>query len=92
MIITVTESHRNPYFNMVKVNEDGSVGLVIPPTGAVSRRQDAPTVYDIATQFVFEKNRIFDGKIRHVVVPTERAIDIDTMLDFKIAECLLSQK
>ncbi len=31
MVITVTEANRSPYFNMVKANDDGTVGLVIPP-------------------------------------------------------------
>lgn len=97
VVITVTEAHRSPYFNMVKLNPDGTVGLVIPTDGAVFRRQDAPVVYDVTTvayvtapQFVMERRGIFEGRVRQVVVPTERAIDIDTLLDFRIAECLMS--
>ena len=97
-IITVTDAHRSPYFNMVKVHEDGTAGLVIPRQGAVSRRQDAPVVYDMTTvayvvrpEFVMTRNGIFDGRVRLVHVPAERALDIDTLLDFRMAECLLSQ-
>jgi N-acylneuraminate cytidylyltransferase len=96
VIITVTDVHRSPYFNMVKGNEDGTVGLVIPPRSIVSRRQDAPVVFDMATvayvarpEFVMKNNTIFEGRVRSVHVPAERAIDIDTLLDFQIAECLL---
>ena len=96
MVITVTDAHRSPYFNMVKINEDGTVGLVIPPQSTVVRRQDAPPVYDMATvcyvanpDFVMARNTIFEGRMRAVHVPPERAIDIDTMLDFQIAESLL---
>ena len=49
MVITVTDSHRSPYFNMVKANVDGTVELVIPPSSAIVRRQDAPIVFDMAT-------------------------------------------
>ena len=97
MVITVSEARRNPYLNMVKRNVDGTVGLVIPPTGAVVRRQDAPTVYDIATvcyvarpEFVLNRNGIFAGQVRAVEVPPEHAIDIDTLLDFQTAECLFN--
>ena len=97
MVITVTDAHRSPYFNMVKTHLDGSVGLVIPPQSAIVRRQDAPTVFDMATvayvarsEFVMSHNATFEGRIRSVHVPTERAIDIDTLLDFQIAECLLN--
>lgn len=97
MVITVTDAHRSPYFNMVKNNTDGTVGLVIPPQSAISRRQDVPVVYDMATvcyvanpEFVMTHNATFEGRVRAVQIPVERAIDIDTLLDFQIAECLLN--
>lgn len=99
IIITVTAAQRSPYFNMVKVNEDGTTGLVIPPSSTVVRRQDVPTVFDMTTvayvarpEFVLTHNATFEGRVRHVHVPPERAIDIDTYLDFTVAECLLSAR
>lgn len=99
IIITLTDCHRSPYFNMVKINKEGMANLVIKPNETIVRRQDAPIVYDMTTvayvtnpNFVMEKNGIFDGKVGHVYVPIERAIDIDTPFDFKIAELLLSDK
>lgn len=97
MVITVTDAHRSPYFNMVKNNADGTVGLVIPLQTAIARRQDAPTVYDMTTvayvvrpEFVLTHKATFEGRVRAVHVPTERAIDIDTLSDFQIAECVLN--
>lgn len=97
IVITVSDAHRNPYFNMVKRNSDGTVGLVIPPTSAVVRRQDAPQVYDMTTvcyvaksEYVMTNDSIFGGRVRAVQIPIERAIDIDSLLDFQIAEKLLS--
>ena len=97
IIITVTDANRSPYFNMVKFNADDTVGLVIPPQSAITRRQDAPAVYDMATvayvvrpDFVMKQNSVFEGRVSAVHVPVERAIDIDTLLDFQIAECLLN--
>ncbi len=99
IIITVTESNRNPYFNMVKINEEGVVSLVIPPEKKITRRQEAPNIYDMTTvayvvtpKFILEKDNMFSGKVRHVQVPIERALDIDTPYDLKIAELLLSKK
>jgi CMP-N-acetylneuraminic acid synthetase len=98
MVITVTEARRNPYFSMVKREPDGTVSLVIAPPGAVFRRQDAPAVYDItpvayvtSPQFVMTRNGIFEGRVRAVEVAPERAVDIDTLLDFTIAESLLAK-
>lgn len=97
MVITVTDAHRSPYFNMVKSNVDGTVGLVIPTQSAIARRQDAPIVYDMATvayvirpEFVLTHNSHFQGRVRAVHVPHERAIDIDTLLDFQMAEFFLN--
>jgi N-acylneuraminate cytidylyltransferase len=97
VVVTVTDAHRSPYFNMIKTQSDGYDCLVIPPETTVSRRQDAPVVYDMTTvgyvarpDFVMTGNGIFEGKVRHVRVPAERALDTDTLLDFRIAECLLA--
>lgn len=99
MIITVTDAHRSPYFNMVKTREDGTVGLVIPPEGSIARRQDAPVVYDMTTvayvarpKFVMEHDGTFKGRVRAVQIPAERALDIDTLLDFRIAEFLMTSR
>jgi len=96
-VITVTDAHRSPYFNMVKIHADGTVGLVIPPKSALARRQDVPKVFDMTTvayvvrpEFVISHSAVFEGRVRHVHVPVERSLDIDTALDFRIAECLLT--
>ncbi len=74
-IITVTHSHRSPYFNMVKRRSDGTVGLVMPLDGSFIRRQDAPVVYDMTTvayvvrpEFVMTRNGILDGRVRQVLI------------------------
>lgn len=98
MVITVTDSQRSPYFNMTRVMPDGNSALVIPPDGRVTRRQDAPVVYDMTTvayvarpEFVMQNNGIFEGRVRQVHVPLERALDIDTPLDFRIAQSLIER-
>jgi CMP-N-acetylneuraminic acid synthetase len=97
IVVTVTDAHCSPYFNMVKTNADGTVGLVNPQQSAIARRQDAPVVYDMATvcyvansEFVMTHNSTFEGRVKVVHVPIERAIDIDTLLDFQIAESLFN--
>jgi CMP-N-acetylneuraminic acid synthetase len=95
--ISVTPANRSPYFNMVKINHDDTVSLVIPPKGEVSRRQDAPQVFDITTvvyaakpSFIMEKSRVFDGRVVAVEIPKHRAVDIDDIYDFKYAESLIN--
>lgn len=95
LVVTVKPAERSPYFNMVTIGEDGAARLVIPPKGPVVRRQDAPAVFDMTTvcyaarpSFVREKSGLFEGRLRVVEVPADRALDIDTPFDFAIAEFL----
>ncbi len=92
-VITVREAERNPYFNMVRRDADGLVRLAIE--GAFRRRQDAPELYDMTTvayaaraDFILNASRLFDGKVRAVRIPRERALDIDTGMDMLIGEAL----
>jgi CMP-N-acetylneuraminic acid synthetase len=98
IVITVRPADRNPYFNMVILDKSGYARLVIPPNKAVQRRQDAPTVFDVTTvayaarpEFILNAGSIFEGKVGTVIVPSERALDIDTESDFKIEEYYLSR-
>lgn len=97
--ISVTPASRSPYFNMVKVLPDESVEIVIKPESAFSRRQDAPKVYDITTvvyaalvPFVQNNSSIFSGKVVAILVPKNRAVDIDDIYDFMFAESLLKSE
>lgn len=98
-VIGITPSERNPYFNMVKKDLNNCVDLVIRGGDQYSRRQDTPDVFDITTvcyvgkpESILTQNSIFEGKVVGVEIPRERAIDIDTPLDFKIAEFLHKTK
>lgn len=94
-VLAVTEAHRNPQFNMVFLDGDATARLVLPPDRQVSRRQDAPRAYDVTTvayasrpEFILRTASYLDGKVKAIIVPAERAIDIDTELDFEIAALL----
>lgn len=93
--ITVKDADRSPYFNMVALDSQGYASLVIKPTASITRRQDAPAVYDITTvayaarpSFILKANGIFEGRIKTIKVPPERALDIDTPYDFMLAEAI----
>jgi N-acylneuraminate cytidylyltransferase len=95
VVVTVTEARGNPWFNMVAIGTDGLAALVNTPAQGIHGRQQAPAVYDMTTvayvarpEFVLANEGLFAGRVRAVQVPRERAVDIDTLLDFRIAECL----
>lgn len=96
MVIGVTPSHRNPWFNMVERDETGRVS-VVNHDPSVTRRQDAPDVFDITTcvyaarpNYVMETENLFAGRIASVLIPPERSLDIDTAFDLHLAEQLLT--
>ncbi len=94
--ISVTPASRSPYFNMVKRTNNELVELLNKPEGDVARRQDAPEVFDIttvvyaaSTQFILQSYGIFSGKVTSITIPKVRAVDIDDIYDFKLAEAIL---
>lgn len=98
VVVTMTPSARNPWFNMVVQDERGYVERVIASDPPIVRRQDAPSVFDLATvafvarpDFIMTHNSIWDGRIRGIQVALERAIDIDSELDLRTAQFLVSE-
>jgi hypothetical protein len=48
--------------------------------------------YVSSPQFVMQQLGTFNGRVRAVKVPVERAIDIDTLFDFELAEFFISRR
>ena len=101
IVITMTESHRSPWFNMVKdKGKNGFIELLINnKTNKIVRRQDAPKSFDMTTvayvsrpEYILRAKSIFEGTVRAVVIPPERAVDIDNPIDLEFAEFLLNRK
>ena len=96
VVVTMTPSQRSPWFNMVRECKDGTIARIID-SSAVTRRQDVPSSFDMATvayvsrpSFILKASRIWDGVIKGVVVPQSRALDIDTEFDLLVADLLLT--
>jgi CMP-N-acetylneuraminic acid synthetase len=79
-------------------HESGQVSVINPLEGNFARRQDVPEVFDMTTvvysttpKYVLSSKNLFDGKITSIEVPKERAIDIDDIYDFMLAEAILKK-
>jgi CMP-N-acetylneuraminic acid synthetase len=100
VVVTMTKSQRSPWFNMVQKDVPGSLKLILRDgRNNITNRQNAPESFDLTTvayvtspSFILNNNSIWDGQVMGVEIPPERAIDIDTLLDFEIAEFLYSRK
>jgi len=96
VVIGITKANRSPWFNMVKQDKNKNLQLIIKGDKKVHNRQEAPSVFDMTTvayvttpKFVKNSKGIFDGDVKGIEIPPERAVDIDTKFDFEIAEYLM---
>lgn len=96
IVVTFTETGRSPWFNMVRINKDERLRLLIE--GNYTRRQDVPEGYNMTTvayvtrpSFILNNKKIWDGFVRGVLIPPERAIDIDTTFDFEMVKLILNK-
>ena len=100
VIMAVSDAHKNPWFNMVTINESThQVRLVNEPAHRIYNRQAAPAVYDVSTvafiikcDYLLSATSIYDGETRAVVLPKTHCVDIDTEDDIAYAEFLLSRR
>ena len=97
-VISVKNASRNPYFNMTKLNSNKYSEIVLSPELNIYNRQSAPKIYDMTTvvyvvsvNHIKKCNSLFEGRVKQIMIPDERAIDIDTNFDFQIAEMLLTK-
>ncbi len=96
-VFSVTDAHRNPYFNMVEADASGRLAPVKP--GRFKTRQSAPRVYDMNSSIYVWWSRTLQNGKRTLqpksaihLMPKDRSVDIDDAMDFAFAEFLLKRK
>jgi len=94
VVFSVCEANRNPYFNMVEVDRRGRVRLVKKSVAVT--RQSSPKVYDMnASIYVWrvaallKEKKVVLGKSAIFVMPKERSVDIDDLMDFDVAKLMM---
>lgn len=98
-LFSVTPAHKNPYFNMVELDGEGWAGLCKKLPAGVTRRQDAPKVYDLnASIYVYsreflegESQTVLTGRSAVHVMDELSGTDIDREVDFKFVEFILKE-
>ena len=98
-LITAYPSRRSPYFNMVEINSDGFVKLAKESDQLIYRRQDVPLTYDMnASIYIWKRDNLFYSK-RAIsnqtllyIMPEERSIDIDSIMDWKLVRLLAKER
>lgn len=98
MVTSVMPAKCNPYYDGFEDNADGLL-TVSKGDGTIERRQDAPrvwqqngAVYVINPEQLKAKGLAGMTKIRKYVMDELHSVDLDNMLDWKIAEIMLKDK
>lgn len=97
MVVSVTEAKANPYYNCFEESEEGYL-KVSKGSGDIHRRQDCPkvweyngAVYIINTASLKKEALSKFGKVLKYEMDAIHSIDLDTPLDWEIAELIASK-
>jgi N-acylneuraminate cytidylyltransferase len=97
MLVSVTASKANPYFNLMEENEHGL--LVKSKTGNFTNRQEAPKVFELnGAIYLISKQSVVSfpisqfKSVQKYVMSQIDSIDIDDQVDWEFAEYLLNKK
>ena len=99
VVVTASKARHHPAFNMLRLDERGVASVYAPLDSVLSTRQSAPPAYDMTTvayaarpSWILRARNLWDGTMRAVVVPHERAVDIDDEFDLQFAEYLMQRR
>ena len=94
IVFSITKAKRNPFFNMVSLKND-KLQLICKAKKKYLRRQEAPKCYDLTTvcyvfkpKYIKKTNDLFSGNTGFILIPSQRSLDIDEKIDYKIAKIL----
>jgi len=97
-LYSVCEARKNPYFNMVELDNSFRSHICKKLDKDVLSRQTAPKVYEMnASIYIYEKNFLLQTNTIHsdntivYIMPLERSIDIDSEIDFYFIEYLIKK-
>jgi len=95
MVVTVKQSKENPYFTLFEENNEGYIEK--SKTGDFQRRQDCPAVFAFnGSMYLMNVEALKKGpinqfkKIKKVIMPDERSVDVDNMADWILLEYYFS--
>jgi CMP-N,N'-diacetyllegionaminic acid synthase len=98
-VITGCLAKSSPYYTIVEEQAGGTVGLSKPVDPPFARRQDAPRCYDLnGSIYVIDRARFArdprslypDSRLYEM--SAENSVDIDSELDFLLAEAVLARR
>ena len=97
-VVSVCETDHHPWWSNI-LPEDGNMKDFIRPEALNRRRQDLPVFYKVngaiylsELEYLYKCNGFFGPDTFAYKMPKTRSVDIDSAIDFKLAELLLEKK
>ncbi len=97
MVVSVKETSANPYYNCFEEDKNGFLSIS-KGNGLLERRQDAPAVWEfngsifvINIESLKQMNMSKFTRIKKYIMEDLYSVDIDDILDWKIAELILQE-
>lgn len=91
-VFSITESRRNPYFNMVKKTDNGYTRVI---ESSFNARQEAPVVFDMnaslyafTPEFLESERGLFEGKCDVINMMDTAVLDLDHENDFELMQVI----
>ena len=98
-VFSVCEARKNPYFNLVEEDNDGSLKMSKSKDNYIIRRQDAPKVFEhvasiyvLSSKYIKNATHLLDGHTKGYDIGQSKSYDIDSNHDFDIVEFLMKKK
>lgn len=97
-IVSLCEAEYPPYW-MKRIDNDGRVLPFLKYKQQYTRRQDLPKIYRLngaiyitKVDIIMKSNKLLGNNTKAYIMKKEDSIDIDTYLDFKLAQLILKEK
>ena len=97
-VFSVCEARKNPYFNMLEI-EDGCQRICKPLPTPIVRRQDAPrvlehvaSIYVLSPAYLRRGTGLLSGCTQGYDIGQAKSFDIDSDVDFDLVAFLLSRR
>jgi CMP-N-acetylneuraminic acid synthetase len=98
-VFSVCEARKNPYFNMLELDENGCLRICKQLPRPIVRRQDAPAVYEhVASIYVLSPDYLrrgtglLSGRTQGYDIGSAKSLDIDSEFDFELVEYLMRKR
>lgn len=95
--VSVSEAEESPYW-MFRLDSQNAMQPLFPSEQIISRRQDLPSVFAVngavyvaRTEWLKHSRSFIAADTLAYPMPKERSIDIDTLLDFEMADFFMSR-